>query len=55
MSRTEEARLHVVALRARLERARAAGQVELHLDLGTVDLLVTIAELALGSPQGESA
>ena len=50
----EDARGYVAELRQRLERARAAGQVELHLDLGTVDLLLTVAELTLEQP-GPSA
>ena len=46
----EEARATVASVRARLDRAQPH-QVELHLDLGTVELLVALAEAALGAYQ----
>lgn len=38
----------VQSLRVRLRKAEEREQVELHLDLARVDLLVSLAELALG-------
>ena len=43
------ARAHVDSLRERLDRAREGGQVELHLSLEHVELLVSLAEIALDS------
>lgn len=46
MNQEAEARELVAELRARWSRAVPTGQ-ELHLDLGELDLLLTLAEVAL--------
>lgn len=45
---------YIAELRERLDRAAQRGQVELHVDLGTMELLVSIAELVRDSarPRG---
>lgn len=43
----EEARAELGKMRARLNKAEAAGQVELHVDLDTVRLMLSMAEVAL--------
>jgi len=45
--RDEAALAHVRTLRKRLERAKARGQIELHLHVDDVHLLLTLAEILL--------
>ena len=48
MSARDQLRAAVTDLRNRLDRAELAGQVELHLDLGLVELLTGAMEILDG-------